>query len=456
VALPPRSKRRGWRDYVALFILSDIISAHRLKNGKVFFRGPLYQVNREEWAKLIPTTLKEISLALTWLADGLGVIGRVQHVRLVDGQPCGSQTFVWAVATRIHELLNYFLEHGQAMPVENRASDAATELGESRDGLEGNSVPAFESTSSPDSKQLHPRPQTNSSLTSAATPTAAEGASESLPATTTDKLAQAGQKRASARGGRTSERQRASRDADPKVDLAPSAPMPRATARDGHVRVDGYVKANDDVHAPNGPATDAAPPLWSPPPPPKSIQLKTNEDRIAWRKAMRFRALWQECIVRTGTVSSSSFTLPDQKAAYSYFQAHPEIVGLFPVTVAIHAWQLAREGALPNNGRRRLYHIPHSLDPRQFLGSMHTGKLEAEVGLFAHMNAWKDLRSWFTESELVYWGWNKAKMPVMALEPDQLWEYNPRAPLYYRNRHRDLPPEVAAVVSQSGSDREKS
>jgi hypothetical protein len=80
-ALPPRSDRRGWRDYVAQYILSDIISAHRIKDGQVFFRGPLYQVNREHWAEQIPTTLKEVSLSLTWLADGLGVIGRVQRVR---------------------------------------------------------------------------------------------------------------------------------------------------------------------------------------------------------------------------------------------------------------------------------------------------------------------------------------------------------------------------------------
>jgi hypothetical protein len=49
--LLPRSARRGWRDYVAHHILSEIISAHRLKDGRVFFRGPLYQVNREDWAE---------------------------------------------------------------------------------------------------------------------------------------------------------------------------------------------------------------------------------------------------------------------------------------------------------------------------------------------------------------------------------------------------------------------
>jgi hypothetical protein len=31
--------------------------------------------------------------------------------------------------------------------------------------------------------------------------------------------------------------------------------------------------------------------------------------------------------------------------------------------------------------------------------------------------AWMTLRSWFTESELVYLGWNNAKVPIMALKP---------------------------------------
>jgi hypothetical protein len=444
-ALPPRSERRGWRDYVTQYILSDIISAHRLKDGQVFFRGPLYQANREDWAKLIPTTLKEVSLTLTWLADDLGVIGRVQRVRLVDGKPCGSQTFVWLIVTRLQELLDYFWEHGQAMPVKSREPDTASEAPELRDGLEGNSTPGFEATPSPDSRQLHPQPQSNSSLISVSTPTAAEGSSESLTGTTTDELAQAGQRRASAGGGKVSERQRAHRDDDPKADLAPPAPMPKATAHNGQAN---EAKVNGHTHAPSNCSTASAPPLWSPPAPPKNIQLDTDEDQVAWWKAMRFCDLWQEAIVRSGTLSSSAFTLPDKQAAYSYFQAHPEITGSFPVAVAIHAWQLAREGAQPKSKRRSLFHIPHSLDPRQFLSSMNTGKVEAEVGIFVKVNAWKTLRWWFTETELVYF---ELKVPIMALEPDQLWEYDPCALSYYLDRHRDLPSEVAAVANQAAA-----
>jgi hypothetical protein len=56
----------------------------------------------------------------------------------------------------------------------------------------------------------------------------------------------------------------------------------------------------------------------------------------------------------------------------------------------------------PRNPHRFLYHIPHSLDPRQFLASMSTGKVEAEVGLFDDVNAWETHRWWFTESELIH------------------------------------------------------
>jgi len=448
-ALPPRTKRRGWRDHVALYLLSDIISAHRLKDGQVFFRGPLYQVNREAWAASIPTTLKEISLTLTWLADDLGVIGRVQRVRLVDGQPCGSQTFAWPIVPRLQELRDYFLEHGHAMSVKGPKPNAGSDAAQPRDGLEGNSTPAFKATSSPGSRQSHPHAQSNSSLSSAARPTAAEGSGESLTGIITDEPAPVGQRRARAGGGGTNERQRVSGDADPKADSAPPAPRPKAPAQPGQANT--KVNGNGDLRPASAPATAAAPPPWSPPHPPKDIAVVTEADQKAWRKAMRFALMRQEAIVRSRTLASSAFTLADKQAAYAYFQAHPAVTGDFPLAVAIHAWQLAREGAQPRNKRRQLYHIPHSLDPRQFLRSMTTGKIEAEVGLFDEVNAWETLRWWFTQSELVYWGWNKAKLPIVPLDPDQLWEYDPAAPRYYLDRHRDLPPEVAAVVNQAAA-----
>jgi hypothetical protein len=114
---------------------------------------------------------------LTWLADDLGVIGRDQRVRTVDGKPCGSQTFAWPIMTRLQELLDYFQEHGQAMPANRRA--------------------------------------------------------------------------------------------------------------------DAEIKRNAHDNARNGPSTAAAPPPWSPPPPPTNIQLETDDARVVWRKAMRFRALWE-------------------------------------------------------------------------------------------------------------------------------------------------------------------
>lgn len=113
-------------------------------------------MNREDWAKMIPTTLKEVSLTLTWLADDLGVIGRHQRPRLEDGKPAGSQTFAWPIITRIQELLDYYQEHGVPMPVTSRKTDKGCNATEPGDGLEGNSDTAFEATPPPPLKATSP------------------------------------------------------------------------------------------------------------------------------------------------------------------------------------------------------------------------------------------------------------------------------------------------------------
>lgn len=62
------------------------------------------------------------------------------------------------------------------------------------------------------------------------------------------------------------------------------------------------------------------------------------------------------------------------------------------------------------------------------------------------MNSWETLRGWFTESELIHFGWSNDKIPVLAMDVDQLWENDPSAVAYYSDRHRDPPPEIAALV----------
>lgn len=76
---------------------------------------------------------------------------------------------------------------------------------------------------------------------------------------------------------------------------------------------------------------------------------------------------------------------------------------------------------------------------------MASGKLEAEVGLFTTVKTWVTLRLWFTESELRFFGWNK--VPMMALEPNDLWKSDLEAPKYYTVRKLDLPSEVKAVIN---------
>jgi hypothetical protein len=69
------------------------------------------------------------------------------------------------------ELLDYYQEHGVALPIMSRLAEKDCNETKRRDGVEGNSDPAFEATPPTRSRQSHPSVQGNSSLISASTPT---------------------------------------------------------------------------------------------------------------------------------------------------------------------------------------------------------------------------------------------------------------------------------------------
>jgi len=79
---------------------------------------------------------------------------------------------------------------------------------------------------------------------------------------------------------------------------------------------------------------------------------------------------------------------------------------------------------------------------QSFLRCLKTSKLESEIGRAGRtINAFEDLRRFFTASELEFYGWER--IPILAIRADYLWENDLEAPDYYRDRNLPLPAEVA-------------
>jgi len=428
-ALPPRGPKRGWRDFVAHAVLEEIISAHReMRGGGVFFNGPLYRVVHRDLARQLCTSPDEISSALTWL-EALGVIGRVPRTLLNDeGQPCGKQVFAYPIMPALQELLDRYQTTGK--------TPGPFVVTPKRAGL----TPAKRQVDSLEDPGSPPRRRGDSLNCAQAQQKHAESVGL-LSAQRLERVAKDDRRRRVGTGGGAAADNKAqvphmppatpprSADATRSTPQRQPAPMPPAPAHD------------PSKEGSNGPLSPPASPLWTPPPPPMSLKVDNEAKRTAWMRATKFCALWAQAITRLNFLSTCTPTTPDYQAAFKFFLNHPETGSFFPVAIAIDAWFLTREPE--PTGYDDLYHVRTSLEIRRFFQSLASGKLESEVGRRFTINAWDDLRLCFTESELIHYGWPVSRVPIKGLKPDQLWENDPDALKYYRDRNLPLPLEVA-------------
>ena len=399
-ALPPRSSKRGWCDFIAHAVLEEIISAHRpKKSGEVFFNGALYRVTRRDLARQLCTSPDEISSALTWL-EALGVIGRVERTLIdEDGQPRGKQIFAYPIMPVLQEFLDEYRKTGKT----------------------------------PEPFSVTPRRAGLTSAKSQVDPVE-EAGSQAGRTGNSPNCAQAQRKHAEGVGDTSSQR---------PARIVGDGPRSRVE--------DGGVEDADQNKAHVSPVPSAAPPPLADgtpsttthptaPPPPASIKLDDEEAQTAWKNASRFCTLWAQAIMRLNHVTTCSPTSGDLKAALQFFLDHPQTESFYTVAVATDAWALSLESKQPKWDR--LFHVRHSLDLPSFLRTFASEKLESEVGRFMTINAWADLRTCFTQSELVFYGWPAAKIPIVGLEPDDIWENLADAPTYYRDRKLPFPREV--------------
>ena len=428
-ALPPRSTKRGWCDFVAHALLEEIISAHRpKKNGELFFKGPMYQLKRLDLARQLCTSPDQISSALAWLV-ALGVVGRGERTLIdEDGQPCGKEVFAYPIMPVLQEFLDQYRKTGK--------TPDPFYVTPRRAGL----IPAKTQVDSLEEAGSPPRREGDSLNCAQAQQNDAESVGEASAKQPQRLVVDDRLRLAEAGGGGAADDKKAHVPPSPAAASPPSAESTRSVTAPQAALLPPACAHRSTPPSSGGRSHAAASPLWTPPPPPASIKVEDANGLTAWEKATRFCALWAQAIMRLGWITTCTPTLNDQKAAHTFFVDTPQAGTFWAVAVAISAWGLTQERK--KDGWDKLYHVRDSLDLRSFLPSLASGKLESEVGRFVTINIWADLRQCLTADELLYYGWPAAKVPVKALKTDEVWENSEQAPNYYRDRKLPLPREV--------------
>ena len=438
--LPRNGDRRGWRDAVTVFLLCEIVSVHRVAKGsRPYWSGALYQINRHDLAEQFACDPDDISTSLQWLKK-LGLV-HVIHRTPFDGvgKPCGTMVYAVPLMDRIHMLLVFFAQNGRPMdtsqimdsnPLEEGSNSASTaaELNDKSvptRGEAGSNLNCLE-------KQQNNGDEIGDEVS----------AQRQSPVVSDDRGSLAvdgGGGGADAGPDLQVPPLPAERGKDPKQRLL--APLPQAVAQNAP---DSTSKA---AEAPGMPPMSKAPTArWTPPEMPPGLS-NTAEDIKAWRKGSVFCKLWCEAIVRLHFVTICKPTPKDQQRAFKFFCENPQIGPFFSIAVASSAWCIP-DNKKKNNKWDSLFHCRQAYEIKQFFAVFESGKLEPEIGRADwEINAFEDLRAAFTESELKFFGFDKT--PVLAIDRDYLWEYQPDTPDYYRVRKFDLPPEVAAAAADN-------
>lgn len=437
-ALPPRSCKRGWCDFVAHAVLEEIIGIHRAdRNGNVFFTGDLYQVKGRDLARQLCTSPNEISSALSWL-EAQGLIVRVTRTLLDDdGQPRGKKVFAYPVMDALQALVEAYKATGKTpkpfyVPPRRGGLTPEKSQVDSRKEAVSLAQRGGYSLNCPERQQ---KSAESDSVTFA------EASASMLHCGLPDHV---GRKSHAVNGGGSAADRNKQIPSSPSA--CPSAPQAHGTQAAHSTPHPSKAQHSATLtHEPldgNGHMSASPSAHWTPPLPPNSLTLANDDEKKAWKKAARFFAIWPQAQMRLGYVNCCKPTSADHEAAFHFFIGNPQTNPFYAVSVAINAWSASQEKKPERYDT--LFHCRKSLILRSFLQSFAAGKLEPEIGGYGlKINTWKDLRLCFTQSELMFYGW--LEVPILKIHTDELWEHDPDAPEYYRCRKLPLPPEVAAV-----------
>jgi hypothetical protein len=404
-------KHRGWIDHVVERVLIEVVSAYRVKgnNAKPFWNGPAYQIDRHDLSVRLACRPRDISRALGFLEKS-GFMVLYHKPRFVRGEPRGTMVFAIPKIEAIDQALIEAKELAEA-----RLADA--------DDPESGELPANNSDRAK-APNLGAQPvEHGRSVTpkSGAQPVEHRPHSLNVPNTAANNAV-----------GHAA--RQVPQTLKPPLHLPGSVPE-----GGGAAAFEGSTSPPDPLPGAGPAGQSASGPASNPPAPdPAYIEMKVN----------RFCYYWTEAGRRTEQVEVLAIKRREREALAAFFRENPKSSG-WVAAVAIRAWQaddeIKKKGDFdPAWACRKSKYIP------TFLSKL--SRILSELGSTGYtVNAYRNLRGWFTDSELQKQGF-KVGAGLGVLEPDDCWENCAEAPGYYTENGIEMPPEVR-VASSGGENR---
>lgn len=412
LAIRQFGKHRGWIDHVVERVLCEIIGAYRIKGNKPFWAGPAYRIDRRDLSIRLMCRPRDISTALGFL-EKLGFLTLCHKARFEHGEPKGTMVYAIPNIEAIDKALisaedvvkSYLSEREDAKNAETTSTAAVhtkvtnfdTQPGEDRHSAKSkiDTQPAKHQPQSPNVPKAHNDAEAH----------AGRQVGQESTSSKSHLLASVGEGgKAAFAGGSTS-----------------SHTHPLSTSHDGH-------------SAP-GPTSDVRPP----------------DSAYIEKKVNRFCYYWTEAGRRTGYVDVLAIEKRERDALREFFYDNQESTGWF-AAVAIRAWE-AGEHEKKKGSFDPAWACRRSKDIQSFLRLL--SRILSELGANKYkVNAYRNLRWWFTDSEI-----SKQGFPINAgldvLEPDECWENTPEAAAYYVDNGLEPPPEVRAACTNRKEANER-
>ena len=436
--LPKVGEHRGWIDHVVIGVLSHILSAYRVigKRTKPYWSGPAYQINRRELALLLDCRLRDISTAVVFL-ERIGLIWVFRKTRYNNGEPCGTVVNVIPNVEAIADMLREVEAAGRGV-LQNQdqvVTDGSSEgvlshkakVPES--GTQGGGV----EHSAPTKSGTQTHEDAHKSLNVLKTANSAEGhtAQPVTPHSAPSPSHRLG--RADGGGGGAaadaSSTSCSQADRDEVVDLN-EQPKPGPPGAAGPLPV---AASSRNGHRANGPTSAAQ-----------------DHARVE-RQVSNFCYYWDEAGRRSGYLELVQINEGDRKALRTFFENESVCPGWF-AAVAIRAWA-AGEDIKKKGNFDPVWGCCRSKDIQSFIRLR--SRILSELGANRFkVNAYKNLRRYFTDSELRNQGFD-VEVGLEVLNPARCWENDEDAPGYYVDRSTEMPPEVRAVLADASSHDNK-